>query len=60
MGIGKEAELRAITEEVLTEVGACLGDEFQGNEKSSASPRFSAPVGETLAILPGVGPHRGQ
>lgn len=56
MGTEKEAELRAITEEELTEVGARLGDEFKGNQKSSVAPRFSAHVGEMLVMLPGTGP----
>lgn len=38
----QEAELRAITEEELAEVGGCLAEEFKGNRKCSVSPTKKA------------------
>lgn len=38
----QEAELRAITEEELAEVGGCLAEEFKGNRKCSGSPTEKA------------------
>ena len=60
MGIEKEAELRAITEEELTEVGARLGDEFKGNQKSSGLPGFQPTWGKCWLCCQERGQHRGQ
>lgn len=45
----EETELRAITEQKLTEVGDGLGEEFMGNQTSSVIPRFSAQISEENA-----------
>lgn len=56
MGPGKEAEPRAIAEEVRTEGGVCLRDGFKGNQNSSGTPRSPAHVGQMLVTLPETGP----